>query len=49
VILAETFESREIAEAAFAHPELAAEIVKAGVDMASMEVHYVEEVAIAAR
>ena len=49
VILAETFESREIAEAAFAHPELAAEIVKAGVDMASMEVHYLEEVALAAR
>lgn len=47
VILAETFESREIAEAVFAHPELAEEIVKAGVDMASMELHFLEEVAYA--
>jgi hypothetical protein len=47
VILAETFESREIAEAAFAHPDLAAEIAKAGVDMTSMEVHFLEEIAFA--
>ncbi len=49
VILAETYESREIAEAAFAHPELAEEIVKAGVDTASMELHFLEEVAFATK
>jgi quinol monooxygenase YgiN len=45
VILAETFESREIAEAAFAHPDLAAEIAKSGVDTDSMEVQFLGEVA----
>ncbi len=49
VIVAETFESREIAEAVFAHPELVEEIIKAGVDIASMELHYLEEVAFAAK
>ncbi len=47
VILAETFESREIAETVFAHPDLAAEIGKSGVDMDSMEIHFLEEVASA--
>jgi hypothetical protein len=49
VIVAETFESREIAEAVLAHPELAEAIVKAGVDTASMKLQFVEEVAFATK
>ncbi len=44
VILAETYDSREAAEAAFAHPELPAAIAKAGVDMSSMQIDYLNEV-----
>ena len=44
VILAETYESREAAEAAFAQPELPAAIADAGVEMSSMQVHYLESV-----
>jgi quinol monooxygenase YgiN len=44
VILAETYESREAADAAFAHPELPAVLADAGVDRASMQVHYLESV-----
>jgi quinol monooxygenase YgiN len=45
VIVAETYESREVAEAAFANPALADVIAKAGVDMSSMQLHYLEEIA----
>lgn len=45
VILAETYESREAAEAAFSNPALPAEIAKAGVDMSTMRVDYLDEVA----
>ena len=45
VILAETYESREVAEAAFANPALPEVISNAGVDMSSMQVHYLDEVA----
>jgi quinol monooxygenase YgiN len=44
VILAETYESREAADAAFAHPELPAALADAGVDTTSMQVHYLESV-----
>jgi len=49
VIVAETFETREIAETAFAQPELLEEIASAGVDMTSVEVHYLEELASATK
>ena len=44
VILAETYDSREAAEAAFAHPDLPAAIARAGVDMASTQISYLEQV-----
>lgn len=43
VILAETYDSREAAEAAFGHPDLPAAIAKAGVDMSSMQINYLDE------
>jgi hypothetical protein len=45
VVLTETYDSREAAEAAFKNPLLPEAIAKAGVDMSSMRVDYVEEVA----
>ena len=49
VIVAETFNSRETAEAAFAQPDLLEEIAGAGVDMSSVEVQYLEELASATK
>jgi hypothetical protein len=45
VILCETYDSREVAEAAFANPDLPPEIAKAGVDMSSMRIEFLDEVA----
>ena len=45
VIIEETYESRDVAEAAFANPALPDVIAGAGVDMASMRIDYVDEVA----
>jgi hypothetical protein len=44
VIIEETYESREIAEATLNNPALPAELVKAGVDMSSVRIDYVDEV-----
>jgi len=45
VVVAETFDSREVADAVFSHPELADEIASAGVEMESMQIHFLDEVA----
>jgi quinol monooxygenase YgiN len=45
VILAETYDSREVAEAVFANPALPEAIAGAGVDMSSLQLHYLDEVA----
>jgi hypothetical protein len=45
VIVREVFESREIAEAAMSDPAGLEAMGRAGVDMTSLQVHYVDEVA----
>jgi hypothetical protein len=45
VIVREVFESREIAEAAMSDPAGLEAMRQAGVDMTSLQVHYVDEVA----
>jgi quinol monooxygenase YgiN len=45
VIVEETYDSREVAQAALNHPELPTEIEKAGVDMTSIRIDYLDEVA----
>lgn len=44
-IVEETYDSREAAEAAFDNPAVVDEIVKAGVDMSSVRIEYLDEVA----
>jgi hypothetical protein len=48
VILAETYDSRESAAGAFDNPLLPAAIAKAGVDVSTMRIDYVDEVAAGA-
>ena len=48
VVLAETYDSREAAGEAFNNPALPEAIAKSGVEMASMRVDFVEEVAAGA-
>ena len=45
VIVCETYASREVAEAAFSDPAGLEAMAQAGVDMSSMHVYYVDEVA----
>ncbi len=45
VIIEETYDSREIAEAALNDPDLPAEIAGAGVDMSSIRIDYLDEAA----
>jgi len=45
VVLVETYDSREAAEAAFAQPGLPAVLDEAGVEMESVRLDYLEEVA----
>ena len=45
VIIEETYDSREAAEATLNHPDLPAEIANAGVDMSSIRIDYLDEVA----
>ena len=45
VIIEEIYDSREVAEAALNHPELPAEIANAGVEMSSIRIDYLDEVA----
>ncbi|MGZ4289633.1 MAG: hypothetical protein ACXVQZ_03335 [Gaiellaceae bacterium] len=45
VVITETYESREVAEAAFANTALAEVIASAGVDMSSIRIDYLDEVA----
>jgi quinol monooxygenase YgiN len=49
VIIAETYESREVAEAAFTNPALSEVIANAGVDTTSMRIDYMDEVAVGTR
>lgn len=44
VILAETFESRAVAEGIFGDPAMPEILAAAGVETSSMRVHYVDEV-----
>ena len=44
VLIEETYDSREAAEATLNHPDLPAEIANAGVDMSSTRVDYLDEV-----
>jgi hypothetical protein len=44
VIVREVFDSREVAEAAMSNPVGLEAMSKAGVDMASLEVHYLDQV-----
>jgi hypothetical protein len=44
VVIEEVYDSREAAEATMNNPDLPAEIAKAGVDMSSVRVVYLEEV-----
>jgi hypothetical protein len=43
VVIVETFESREIAEAAFNNPVVLEEMPKHGVDMSSVQVDFLED------
>jgi hypothetical protein len=45
VFVCETFASREVAEAAYSDPAGLQAMERAGVDMSSLQVHYVDEVA----
>lgn len=45
VIIEEMYDSRDVAEAALNHPELPAEIANAGVEMSSIRIDYLDEVA----
>ena len=45
VILEETYDSREAAEATLNHPDLPAEIANAGVEMSSVRIDYLDEIA----
>ncbi|MGZ4393042.1 MAG: hypothetical protein ACXVRK_13140 [Gaiellaceae bacterium] len=45
VIVEETYDSREVAQAALNRPELPTEIERAGVDMTSIRIDYLDEVA----
>jgi len=45
VIVCETFASREVAEAAWNDPSAPEVLAQAGVDMSTLQVHYVDEVA----
>lgn len=49
VVLAETFESRAVADRVFDDPELPELLAGVGVDAFTMEIHFVEEVAARAR
>jgi hypothetical protein len=49
VIIEEIYNSREVAEAALNHPELPAEIANAGVEMSSIRIDYLDEVASGAQ
>jgi quinol monooxygenase YgiN len=45
VILAEAYDSRAVADAVFANPDLPAAIASSGVDMSTLKVEYLDEVA----
>jgi quinol monooxygenase YgiN len=45
VILEETYDSRDAAEATLNHPDLPAEIANAGVEMSSVRIDYLDEIA----
>ena len=45
VVLEETYVSREVAEAALNNPQLPEVLVQAGVDVSSIRIEYVDEVA----
>lgn len=44
VVVAETFDSREVAEAAFSNPVVQEEMPKHGVDMSTVQIDYLDEV-----